>query len=73
MIAIKEQNCGDAGIKFVEVWKDKMCHVFVTTRGAESESESKSPGVVATSQESESESIKLPRLKLRNVLFESMI
>ena len=38
-------------------------------RGAESESES--PGVVATSQESES--IKLPRLRLRNVLFEYAI
>ena len=45
------------------------------TRGAESESESESPGVVATNQESESESesIKPPRLRLRNVLFESVI
>ena len=47
------------------------------TRGAESEpeSESKSPGVVATSKKSESgsESIKPPRLRLRNVLFESVI
>ena len=45
------------------------------TRGAESEPESESPGVVAPSQESESESesIKLPRLRLRNVLFESVI
>ena len=39
------------------------------TRGAESESES--PGVVATSQESES--TKLPRLRLRNASFESVI
>ena len=46
-------------------------------RGAESESEpeseSESPGVVATSQESDSESTKLPRLRLRNFLFESVI
>ena len=41
----------------------------------ESESESESTGVVGTSQESESKSepIKLPRLRLRNVLFESVI
>ena len=45
------------------------------SRGAESESESESPGVVVAGQESESESesIKLPRLRLRNVLFESVI
>ena len=45
----------------------------VQTRFAESESES--PGVVATCEESESESesIKLPRYRLRNVLFESVI
>ena len=42
-------------------------------RGAEPESESESPGVVATSKELESESIKLPRLRLRNVLFESVV
>ena len=41
------------------------------TRGAESESES--PGVLAMSQESESDSSKLPRLRLRNILFESAI
>ena len=40
-------------------------------RGAESESES--PEVVAASRESESESIKLPGLRLRNVLFEYAI
>ena len=43
------------------------------TRGAESESESR--GVETTRQESESgsESTKLPRLQLRNVLFQSVI
>ena len=41
------------------------------TRGAESESES--PGVVAASQGSESESTKLPRLRLWNVSFASVI
>ena len=48
----------------------------VVGRGAESESESESESLgVMTSQESESgyESIKLPRLLLRNVLFESVI
>ena len=49
----------------------------VQGRGAESESEpeSESFGVVAMSQESESgsESTKLPRLRLRNVLFDSVI
>ena len=47
--------------------------IYTNTRGAESEPDSKSPGVVATSQESESESvsIKLPQLRLRNVLCES--
>ena len=47
----------------------------VASRDAESESESESPGVGATSHESESgsESIKLPRLRLRNVLFDSVI
>ena len=46
---------------------------IVRNRGAESEPES--PGVVATSQESESgsESVKLPRLRLRNVLFKCVI
>ena len=46
---------------------------MIYTRGAESESEpeSESPGVVATSKESES--IKLPRLRLQNALFESVI
>ena len=51
---------------------------IVEDRGAEPEleSESESPGVVAaTSQQSksESESTKLARLRLRNVLFESVI
>ena len=52
---------------------------MIFTRGAESksesESESESPGVVETRQGSESgsESTKLPRLWLRNVVFESMI
>ena len=49
----------------------------ITLRGAESESEpdseSESPGVMATSQESGPESVKLPRLRLRNVLLESVI
>ena len=35
--------------------------------------ESESPGAVAMSQESESESINLPRLRLRNALFESVL
>ena len=47
------------------------------TRGAESESEPESefPGVVATSRESGSgsELIKLPRLRLRNVVLEPVI
>ena len=48
---------------------------IIHTRSAESEPESESLGVVATSQESEldSESINLPRLRLRKVLFESVI
>ena len=52
-----------------------LSNSIVFSRGAESESESEleSPEVVATSQKSESESIKLPRLRLRNVLFESEI
>ena len=52
---------------------NKKC--MVKTRGAESESEpeSESPGVVATSLELESESNKLPRLRLQNVSFESVI
>ena len=49
----------------------------VPTRGAESEPETEpeSPRVVAMSRktESESESIKLPQLRLRNVLLESVI
>ena len=52
------------------------CNLFAyfLSRSAESEPESESPGVVVTSQESESgsESIKLHRLRLRNVLFESV-
>ena len=49
--------------------------VMVSAMGTESEPESESHGVVATSQESESgsESNKLPRLRLWNVLFESVI
>ena len=51
---------------------------MLRNRDAESEPQSESPGVVATSQESESgskssESIKLPRLRLRDVLFKSVI
>ena len=47
--------------------------MLLNVRGAESKSESLE--VVATSQESESEleSIKLPRLRLRNALLESLI
>ena len=48
---------------------------ILSSTGSESESEPESLGVVVASQESESESesIKLPRLQLRNVLFESVI
>ena len=50
---------------------------ILSSRDAESEQESESelPGVVATSQELESESkpIKLPQLRLQNVVFESEI
>ena len=52
-------------------FKDEM----LRSRGAESEPESESLGVMATSQELESgsESIKLPRLRLLDILFESVI
>ena len=56
----------------IRLYLKRKVRVLIS-RGAESESESESPGVVATNKESESESIKLPQLRLRDVLLESVI
>ena len=63
------------GVSVRPVWKRQvnlgktLRQGMAASRGTESEWDS--PGVVATSQKSES--IKLPRLRFRKVLFESVI